>query len=65
MALALNKHVQSIHIRSFSGPYFPAFELSTENYSVNLRIRSECVKIRTKKTSNMEAFYVVSDSRYW
>ena len=33
----------------FSGPYFPVFGLNTEIYSVNLRIQSECRKIRTKK----------------
>ena len=35
----------------FSGPYFPAFGLNTEIYSVNLRIQSEYRKIRTRKTS--------------
>ena len=33
----------------FSGPYFPAFDLNTEIYSVNLRIQSECGKIWTRK----------------
>ena len=31
-----------------SGPYFPVFGLSTEIYSVNLRIQSEYRKIRTR-----------------
>ena len=35
----------------FSGPYFPAFGLNTEIYSVNLSIQSECGKIRTRKNS--------------
>ena len=35
----------------FSGPYFPAFGLNTERYSVSLRIQSECGKIRTRKDS--------------
>ena len=34
-----------------SGPYFLAFGLNTESYSVSLRIQSECVKIRTKNNS--------------
>ena len=37
--------------RVFSGPYFPAFGLNTERYSVSLRIQSECGKIRTRKNS--------------
>ena len=35
----------------FFGPYFPAFGLNTEVYSVNLRIQSKCEKIRTRKNS--------------
>ena len=35
--------------RVFSGPYFPVFRLNTEIYSVNLRIQSECRKIRIRK----------------
>ena len=35
----------------FSDPYFPVFGLNTEIYSVNLRIRSEYMKIRTRKNS--------------
>ena len=35
----------------FSGPYFPAFGLNTERYSVSLHIQSECGKIRTRKNS--------------
>ena len=27
--------VKSVHIRIFSGPYFPAFELNTERYRVS------------------------------
>ena len=44
-----NKHcVKSVHIRSFSSPYFPAFGLNTERYGVSLRIQSECEKIQTR-----------------
>ena len=35
----------------FSGPYFPAFGLSTEIYEVSFRIQSECGKIWTRKNS--------------
>ena len=34
-----------------SGPYFPAFGLNTEIYSVNLCIQSEYRKIRTRNSS--------------
>ena len=39
---------------SFSAPYFPAFGLNTERYGVFFRIKSECGKIRTRKTPNTE-----------
>ena len=29
--------LKSVHIRSFSSPYFPVFELNTERYSVQMR----------------------------
>ena len=58
--LSRNFHcVKSVRIRSFSGPYFPAFGLNTEIYGVNLPIQSECGKIRTRKTPNTDTFYVV------
>ena len=47
---------KSVLILSFSGLYFPAFGLNTEIYSVNLRIQSECRKIRTRKTPNTDTF---------
>ena len=46
-------------IRSYSGPYFPAFGLNTERYSVSLHIQSECGKIRTRITPNTDTFYAV------
>ena len=56
--LAIYHHcVKSVHIRSFSDPYFSAFGLKTEIYSVNLRIQSECKKIRTRKIQNTDNFY--------
>ena len=39
-----------------SGPYFPAFGLNTEIYSVNLRIQSEYRKIGTRNNSVFEHF---------
>ena len=41
--------MKSVLIRSFFGPYFPAFGLNTKICEVNLHIQSECGKIRTKK----------------
>ena len=47
---------------SFSGPYFRAFELNTEIYSVNLRIQSACGEKRTKKTPITDIFQAGKDS---
>ena len=52
--------VESVHIRSFPGPYFPAFGLNTEIFFANLRIHSEYRKIRTRKFLNMETFYALT-----
>ena len=49
--------VKSVRIRSYSGPYFPAFGLNTED-TVSLRIQSECGKIRTRITPNTDTFHV-------
>ena len=46
-----------MRIRSFSGPYFPAFGLNTEIYEVNLHIQFECRKIRTRKTPTRDTFH--------
>ena len=35
----------------FSGLYFPSFALNMKIYGVNLRIRSECGKMRSRKIS--------------
>ena len=53
--------VKSVLIRSFSGPYFLAFGLNTERYSVSLHIQSECGKIRTRKIPNTDTFHAVCD----
>ena len=52
--------MKSVRIRSFSGPYFPAFVLNTERYGVYLRIQSEYWKIQTRKTSNTDTLYAVT-----
>ena len=52
------KCVESFRIRSlFSGPYFPVFGRNPDIYSVNLRIQSEFVKIRTWKNFKFEHFF--------
>ena len=52
--------VKSVRIRSYSGPYFLAFERNTERYSAFLRIQFECGVIRTRKTPNTDTFHTVS-----
>ena len=44
--------IKSFGIRSFSGPYFPAFELNTERYS-------KCGEIQTRKTPDTDTFYAM------
>ena len=50
---------ESVRIRSYSGPYFPAFGLNTERCSVSIRIQSECGKGRTKITPNTDTSYAM------
>ena len=40
--------VKLVRISSCSGPYFPAFELNIDRYSVSICIQSECGKIPEK-----------------
>ena len=47
--------LKSVRIQSYSGPHFPAFGLNTERYGV----RSECGKMRTRITLNMDIFHAV------
>ena len=57
----INTHlVQSVRIRSFSGPYFPEFGLNMERYSVSLRIQSKCGKIRSRKAPNTDSFHAMT-----
>ena len=51
--------VKSVRIRSYSGPHFLAFELNTDRYGVSLHIQSECGKMRTRITPNMDTFHAV------
>ena len=60
MNSASDKHcVKSVRVRSFSGPYFPAFGQNTEKYGVSVRIESEDGKIRIRKTPNTDNFQAV------
>ena len=52
--------MKDVRIRSYSAPYFLAFELNTKRYGVFLRIQFECEKIRTRITPNTETFFAVS-----
>ena len=57
----LHSHcVKSVRIRSYSGPYIPAFGLNTEGYEVSLRVQSECGKIQIRITPTTDIFYAVS-----
>ena len=49
----------SVRIRSYSGPYFPAFGLNTERYRVSLRIQPKCGKMLTRMTPNTDTFHAV------
>ena len=60
----INHCLISARFWSFSGLYFPAVRLNTglntKIYSVNLRIQSECGKIGTRESPNMDTFYTVN-----
>ena len=51
--------VKSARIRKFPGPYFPAFGLNSERYSVTVRIQSKYGKIWTRKIAAMDTFHAV------
>ena len=55
-----NNCVKIVLIRSFSGLYFPAFELNKERRGVSLRIHSECGKILTRKTADTDTFHAIA-----
>ena len=58
--------VKSVRIRSYSGPNFPALGLNKERYGVYLRIQSECWKMQTRITPNVDTFYAArtNDSNF-
>ena len=49
--------VKNVSILSFSGPYFPAFELNTEKHGVSVLIPSENGKTQTRKNPNTDIFH--------
>ena len=51
--------MKSALIRSFPGPYFPAFGLNTDRCSGSFRIQSQFDKIQTRKTPNTYTFHSV------
>ena len=55
-----NHCAKSVRIRSYSGPYFPAFGLNTERYRISLCMQSEYGKIRTRLTLNTNVFHAVN-----
>ena len=54
ISLLYPKSLKSVRIRSYSGPYFPAFGLQTERCGVSLRIQSKCEKIQTRIKPNVK-----------
>ena len=50
----INARVESVRIRSYSGPHFPAFGLNTEIY------QSKCGKMRIRITPNTDTFHAVT-----
>ena len=56
--------VKSVHIRSYFGPYFPAFRLNAKRYSVSLHIQSKCGKMQNRITRNTDNFYAVISEKY-
>ena len=55
-----NKYcVKRVRIWSFSGPHFPALGLKAKRYGVCLRIQSECGKMETRISPNVDNVYAV------
>ena len=56
---------KSVRVHGFPGPYFPAFELNTKTYSVNLSVQSKKIlenqleKYGPVKTVNSDIFYAI------
>ena len=51
--------VESARIQIYSGPHFPAFGQNTKRYGESLCIQSECRKMQTRITPNMNTFHSV------
>ena len=49
----------SVQIRSFFGPYFPAFELNMQRDGVSLLIQSNAGKYRPEKAPYLHTFHGV------
>ena len=58
-----NDCVKSVHIRSYSGPHFPAFGLNTERYFVSLRIQYS-VRMRENAEQNNSEYGHFSRCEY-
>ena len=57
--------MKSVRTRSYSGLHFLAFGPNTERYWVSLRIQSECGKVLTRITPNMNTFCAVFSVTKW
>ena len=51
--------VKSVRIWGYFSLHFPAFGLNTERCGVSLHIQSECEKMKTRITPNMDTFHTV------
>ena len=51
-------------VSKYAGPYFPAFGLNTERYSVSPRSQSECGKIRTRKNPCGWSNYLITNNAW-
>ena len=58
--LITHRRTQSVRIRSYSGPDFPATGVNTERYKVSLGIMSKCGKMRTRISPNTGTYYAVT-----
>ena len=57
--------VKSARIRSYSGPYFPAFGQNTERYSVSLRIQSKMRESTDQNNSEYGHFLCIVIHWFW
>ena len=57
--------VKSVHIWSYSSPYFPAFGLNTERHGVSLRFQWKCGKIWARITPNTDTFHTVRNFSFY